>query len=74
MFDLFTNPDVEMADRGVLQRHSPGIHRELLPCSCNLHKPPGLCQTRAKHAHTVNNYLTVSLLLVSYFCEEAVLR
>lgn len=36
--------------------------------------PPGLCETRAKHAHTVNNYLTGSLLLVPYFCEEADLR
>lgn len=35
---------------------------------------PQDCQTRAKHAQTVNNYLTVSLLLLSCFCEEAVLR
>lgn len=74
MFDLFPNTDEEVADRGILQCHSTGIHTESLPCNYNLHKPLGLCQTRAKNAHTVNNYLTVSLLLLSYFCEEAVLR
>lgn len=71
MFDLFKNHDMEMAEEysnaielGFTENH----------CLAVTISTPRLCQTRAKHAHTVNNYLTVSLLLLSYFCEEAVLR
>ena len=55
MFDLFTDPGVEKADK--YSNATALRFRKPLPCGYNLHKPPGLPQTRAKHAHTVNNYL-----------------
>lgn len=55
-----------MPQHSVTENHCLAVRIYISPEYC--------LKTRAKHAHTVNNYLTVSLLLLSHFYEEAVLR